>query len=203
MDQQTFDLLEFDSIRRILAGYASTTLGKQRASEVAPGTRTDAIRAELLLVSEMVGALQSGQTPPLSGIHDVRLVLRRAEIGTMLTAEQLLQIADTLIATGAIYRYRMRLDGKYARLIEMLSSVEDLGTIAKSITNCIDGRGHVVDSASPELAAIRQSMAELDERAKHEVNRLLRDPEIRKILRYTNATLGSFTGRAVLARRSS
>ena len=40
--------------------------------------------------------------------------------------EQLLEVADTLTATGAFYRYRMRLDGRLTRLIELLAPIEDL-----------------------------------------------------------------------------
>ena len=45
----------------------------------------------------------------------------------MLTAEQLLEVADTLTCTGAMYRYRMRLDARLTRLIDLLTPIEDLG----------------------------------------------------------------------------
>jgi DNA mismatch repair protein MutS2 len=43
--------------------------------------------------------------------------------------------------------------------------------------------------ASPELARVRQQMAEVDERVQNQIKRLLRDPELRRILRYPNATV--------------
>src|SRR5919197_1856057 len=107
----------------------------------------------------------------------------------MLTAEQLLQVADTLTCTGNMYRYRMRLSERCQRVIELLAPVEDLGPVAKTITGCIDGRGHVLDMASPELAKVRQQLADVDERVQNQIKRLLRDPELRKILRYPNATV--------------
>jgi DNA mismatch repair protein MutS2 len=189
MDAHTLELLEFDKVRGLLAEYAATSLGKELALQVEPGTNAERVRAEIAQVTEMVGALASGQSPPFGGVHDVRLVVRRAAIGTMLDAEQLLQVADTLTATGAFYRYRMRLEGKHNRLIDLLMPVEDLGPIAKNITGCIDGRGHLVDSASPELAAVRHRLAELEEKVQHEIKRLLRDPKLREILRYPNATV--------------
>src|SRR5438552_3284100 len=45
------------------------------------------------------------------------------------------------------------------------------------------------DMASRELAQVRQSLAELDERVQNVIKRLLRDPDLRKILRYPNATV--------------
>src|SRR3954462_1132738 len=71
----------------------------------------------------------------------------------------------------------------------MLAPIEDLGPLGKSITGTIDGRGHVVDSASQELAEVRQKLAALEERVQHEIKRLLRDPHLRAILRYPNATV--------------
>jgi DNA mismatch repair protein MutS2 len=189
MDAHTLELLEFDKVRELLAGYAACSLGKELARAVAPSTDIETIRAELALVSDMVLTLGFGQSPPFGGLHDVRLTVRRAAIGAMLTAEQLTEVAETLTCTGAIYRYRMRLDGQCRRLIELLAPVEDLGPVAKTIGGSIDGRGQVLDMASPELAAIRRQLAELDERVKNAINRLLRDPELRKILRYPNATM--------------
>ena len=189
MDSHTLDLLGFDKIRELLAGYAASSLGRDLARQVEPSFDIDGIRRELALTSEMVEALGLGQTPPFSGLHDVRLLARRAAIGTMLTAEQLLQVGESLNCTGAVYRYRMRLSEELTGLIELLGGIEDLGTVGKSISGCIDGRGHVLDMASRELAAVRQRLFELDEKVKAEIRRLLRDPELRRILSYPNATV--------------
>jgi DNA mismatch repair protein MutS2 len=189
MDTHTLELLEFEKVRDLLAGYAACSLGKELAQAVGPTTDVEAIRSELRLVSEMVEAIGLGQTPPFGGLHDVRLPVRRAAIGSALTAEQLLEVAETLACTGAIYRYRMRLDSRCKNLIELLAPVEDLGPVAKTIGGCIDSRGHILDMASPELAKVRQQLAALDERVQTHIKRLLRDPEVRKVLRYPNATM--------------
>src|SRR5947209_4695620 len=189
MDAHSLELLEFNKVRGLLSEYAASSLGKELTRQVEPGTDAEKIRAELALVSEMVDALGQGQSPPFSGLHDVRLLARRAAVGAMLTAEQLLEVAETLACTGYMYRYRMRLDERYQRLATLLGAIEDLGLVAKGITACIDSRGHVLDLASRELAQIRQQLAEVDKRVQNQIKRLLRDPELRKILRYPNATV--------------
>jgi len=189
MDSHTLQLLEFDKIRELLATYATTSLGRDLARQIEPSTDPKVIQESLRLVTEMRRALDLGQIPPFGGIHDVRLIVRRAAIGTMLSAEQLLQVSETLSATGAIYRYRMRLDQDLTGLIDLLAGIDDLGVVAKTISGCIDGRGHILDMASRELAAVRQALFELDEKVKAEVKRLLRDPELRRILSYPNATV--------------
>ncbi len=189
MDAHTLGLLEFDKVRDLLAGYGASSLGKELARGLEPMTDVDRVRADLALVTEMTEALGEGQAPPFGGLHDVRLLARRAAIGSMLAAEQLLEVADTLACTGNVYRYRQHLSPRFGRLIEMLASLEDLGQVAKGITGCIDSRGHVLDMASRELANVRQKLAEVDERVQNVIKRLLRDPELRKILRYPNATV--------------
>ena len=189
MDAHTFGLLEFDKVRELLGGYAASSLGRELASQVEPSIDLEKIRLQQELVTEMVTALGQNQPPPFGGLHDVRLLVRRAAIGTMLTADQLIEVAETLNCTGAIYRYRMRLDERLHRLIDLLNGVEDLGVVSKTISGCIDGRGHVLDMASRELSGVRQKLYELEEKVKSEVKRLLRDPELRKCLSYPNATV--------------
>lgn len=189
MDAHTLELLEFQKIRELVGTYAFSSLGKDLAHLAEPSINADAIRAELELVSEMVDVLGQGQTPPFAGLKDVRMLARRAGIGAMLSAEQLLDVAGALTCTGHMYRWRMRLSELNQRLITLMAPVEDLGLVAKSISGCIDTRGHVLDMASPELAQVRQQIAALDEKVQNRIRHLLRDPKLREILRYPNATV--------------
>ncbi len=189
MDAHTQQLLGFDKIRELLAGYAATSLGRELARTLEPSCDVEAIRRGIALTSEMVQALEEGLTPPLHGLHDVRLLVRRAALGTMLNPEQLVQVAETLQCTGAVYRFRMRLPPRCPQLLELLGGIEDFGPLARSIYGCIEPRGHVLDMASRELADVRRRLQELDDRVKAELRRLLRDPELRRMLSYPNATI--------------
>jgi DNA mismatch repair protein MutS2 len=189
MDAHTLQLLEFPKVRELLAGYAVSSLGKDLARQLEPGTDLEKVRTDIALVTEMVAALAEGQAPPFAGLRDVRLLARRAAIGAMLTADQLLEMAETLTCTGNVFRYRMRLPDRFQRLITLLTPVEDLGIVAKTIHGCIDSRGHVLDMASPELGEVRRKLGEVDEKVQAQIRRLLRDAELRRILRYPNATV--------------
>src|SRR6185295_10595514 len=96
----TLELLEFHKIRELVGGYAFCSLGKDLALQAEPSTDADGIRAELALVSEMADVIGQGQSPPFAGLRDVRMLARRAAIGAMLTAEQLLDVAAALTCTG-------------------------------------------------------------------------------------------------------
>ncbi|MBX7103103.1 MAG: DNA strand exchange inhibitor protein [Gemmataceae bacterium] len=189
MDAHTLQIIEFPKVREILSGYAATSLGRELIDAVTPMTVLEAIEREQGLVAEMMVTIGQGQSPPFAGLSDVRLLVRRAVIGSMLTAEQILEVAAVLATTGAFYRFRMRLDERCAGLIELLNSVEDLGPAAKGLYSCVDPRGNIADSASPELAEIRQRLAAIDDRVQVVLKRLLHDTELRKVLRYPNATM--------------
>lgn len=189
MDAHTLALLDFPRIRELVASYASSTLGQELARQLEPRSDLAWVRREQALVTEMVAALNEGWSPPLAGLRDVRLWVRRAAIGALLTPEQLLEVADVLACTGQVYRYRMRLPAHFPHLLDLLAPVEDLGAAAKTIQGCLDPRGQVLDLASAELAEVRRQLALIEARIQAQLRRLLRDPELRKALRYPNATV--------------
>ena len=182
-DLHTLELLQFPKIREMTASYCFTSLGKERAFQMNWVDSFDVLRDEILLVTEMVKSLSLDQAPPFAGLSDIRILVRRASIGSQLTAEQLLQISDALVCTGHMYRYRMRLHETLMTLSELLAPVDDLSLTAKMIQGCIDPRGQVLDMASPELGAVRLKISVIEDAIQ-----IIADPEIKKILRYPNAT---------------
>src|SRR4051812_9063706 len=99
MDSHALSVLEFTKVINLVAGYSATSMGRELVERIEPVTDRAEIQSRLALVSEMVHVLGQGHTPPLSGVTDVRLLVRRASIGSMLTAEQLQDVASVLTAT--------------------------------------------------------------------------------------------------------
>jgi DNA mismatch repair protein MutS2 len=189
MDAHTLALLEFAKVTELVAGYAATTLGKELARDLAPGTDLPRIREQIAVVTEMTEALSTGLTPPLGGLSDVRMLLRRAAIGSTLTGVELVAIKGLLKCTGQVFRYRARLSERWQILQGLLSSVDDYGQLGGTLEGCLDERGKLLDSASSELAVIRIQLRRLEERVQALIKRMLRDPDIRKALRYPSATV--------------
>jgi DNA mismatch repair protein MutS2 len=189
MDPHTLNLLEFSKVRDLVTGYTVTSLGKELVQKLEPLKDIERITHQINLVTEMAEALSAKHIPPLSGVSDIRLLLRRASIGSSLTATELNQVKEVLTATGASYRYRMKLEPRWNHLINLLAKVEDNGSLARTIEGSIDARSHVLDMASPELSSVRHRLHEIDERVQQELKRILRDNTIRSALRFPNATL--------------
>lgn len=189
MDERTIALLEFDRIRTLLADRAGSALGKERARILAPTVDVESARLSLDRTSEMVEAIGQRLSPPMGGLHDVRVHVRKSSLGVLLEIEQILEIRDVLELTARVREYTGRLAENFALLYELLRRVGDFGHISRQIETAIDERGLIRNHATPELANIRQAIAGHEERIQIELRRLLRSPEVRNALRYPNATM--------------
>lgn len=189
MDAHTLNLLEFDRIRELLAGYAACSLGKEGARGLSPLVELGAIRHRQAMTTEMTEALASGLSPPLGGLRDVRAAVRRAAVGSALTAEELAEIASVLRTLGDLGRWLGRIAAEFPRLGALKESVGEFSGVASAIDGCLDERARVLDTASRRLSVIRQEIGQAEERIQETLRRLLRSPDIRRILRYPNFTM--------------
>lgn len=189
MDPHTLDLLEFDKVRQLLAGYAASALGKALARGLAPLQSVEAIREALERTTEMVDALAARLEPPLGGLRDVSDWVKRASLGVLLEPPALLDLRDLFDLTGRVHDYWLRLGADYPRLEALLAHVHDQRHLARAIDAVIDAKGFVRDNASPELKEVRRQLALFEERIQVELRRLIRDPQIKEALRYTAPTI--------------
>lgn len=189
MDERTFTLLEFGSIRALLADRAGSTLGKELAHRLAPLATVAEAELSLARVAEMCEAIGQRLVPPLGGLRDVRADVQKAGLGVLLELDAVGQIRDVLDLAGRVRDYAARLATNFPRLRAMLVRVGDFGHLMRHLEASIDDRGQMRADATPELAQIRRAIAHCDERVQNEMRRLLRSPEVRAGLRYQNATM--------------
>ncbi len=189
MDTHTLSLLAFDRIRELLASYAACSLGKDAARRLMPATDRGEIDARLALTTEMTEALSSGLSPPLGGVHDIRTSVRRAQTGAALVAEELAETVEVLRAIGAIDTWLNRIGEQFPRLGGLRATVGEFSGVANAIESCLDSRGTVLDTASRKLSGIRREVHQVEERIQETLRRMLRSPELRRILRYPNFTM--------------
>ncbi len=189
MDTHTLDILEFDKIRELVAGYAACSLGKDGTRRMEPSVEPGEIHQRQALTSEMADAISAGLTPPFGGLHDIRPYVRRAQVEATLSAEELAETAEVLGAIGNIDRWLGRIGDEFPRLGALKQNVGEFSGVANAITGCLDERGNVLDTASRRLSAIRGDIGRVEERIQEILRRMLRSNEIRRILRYPNFTM--------------
>ncbi|QDV37227.1 endonuclease MutS2 [Tautonia plasticadhaerens] len=189
MDTHTLELLQFGRVRSLVASYAASPLGREAALAIEPSTDPGEIRHRQALTTEMTDALAAGLSPPLAGLIDVRGAVRRAAIGATLDAEELADIASTLRIIADVDRWLSRIGDSFPRLGALKQEVGEFSGVANAIDGCLDARGIVLDTASRRLSEIRREIGVAEERIQETLRRMLRSPEIRRILRYPNFTV--------------
>ncbi len=113
------------------------------------------IRDRQALTTEMADALASGLTPPFGGLHDIRPMVRRAQVGGSLDPEELSGVVETLKAIANLATWLDRVGDEFPRLGGMRRDVGQFDGVANAIESCIDERGKILDTASRRLSALR------------------------------------------------
>ena len=189
MDKHTLELLEFDKVRALVAAQAACSLGKDAALRLEPSLDLGEIRTWQSLTTEMADALGSGLFPPFGGLRDIRPLVRRAQVGSLLDAEELAGVVESLKAIGNLEAWLDKVGNEFPRLGGMRGSVARFDALSNSIESCIDERGKILDTASRRLSVIRCEIGQVEERIKETLNRLIRSSEIKRILRFPNYSM--------------
>ncbi|MBN1492395.1 MAG: DNA strand exchange inhibitor protein [Phycisphaerae bacterium] len=188
MDPHTLERLEFDRVRHMVAEHAHCALGRTMALKLKPTTREALVRQWLAQITEMQAAAVTIGLPPFGGLRDVRDMIRRAVPPAKLEPEELAELAASLTAANAVFRWAQRLPEACSELRSLGERLGDFTVIAEQIHRVVDSHGEVRNDASPRLARIRDAIEEARSRIQTVVDRLLRSSHIGKYLRYPEAT---------------
>ncbi len=189
MDERTLALLEFEVVRRLTAARAGCALGRGRALALEPSTDRGIIHDHQAILSEMVEALEAGMRPGFAGLSDIRALVRRASVGSVLEAEELAQVLDSLRTIADLDVWLGRVGDRFPRLGGMRGGVGEFSGLAVTIGGCLDARARIVDSASRRLGLLRAEIARLEERIQETLRALVRSSEIKRYLRYHGFTM--------------
>ncbi|MCP4361804.1 MAG: endonuclease MutS2 [Chloroflexi bacterium] len=173
MDKKSLHTLEFDKVLDILAGYTSFSAGEELARQLHP--TTDQMEAEQWQTetSEAILLLDTRSGVTIGGTRDVRRACDNAQRGFTLPAEELMDIRNTLVASRTLGRIILKSADEFPRLADIVELIEECPGIVSAVGRTIDDRGEVLDSASPKLAKIRQSLRVVHGRIQDKLQKML------------------------------
>lgn len=180
MDERTLRVLEFPKVRDQLAALTVTTIGRERASALHPSTDADEARRWQQETSEAVVVLAEGPVP-LRGTTDLRDALRRAQIGSVLTATEFLAFRDTL---AAIRQCRAWLSSRRDRaplLAGLAGQMAAFDALEEGIGRTVAADGTIPDSASDDLGRIRREQQTVHGRLQERLEEVVRGPFARML----------------------
>ncbi|MDH7570977.1 MAG: endonuclease MutS2, partial [Armatimonadota bacterium] len=174
MDAHTTKVLEYEKVRALLLAHASCELGRERVRAMAPLTDLREVEQRQAETTEARKLLDDLGGIPLGGIRDVRGAVDRASREGVLQPSELLDIADTLAAARRLKFFLARHRANYPLLAALTVDISDLNALEQEIRSAINDHGEILDNASPELAAIRRSLAERRNRIYRSLESILR-----------------------------
>jgi DNA mismatch repair protein MutS2 len=156
-------VLEFDALRELLRGYASSPLGHARISLLAPSTDSAWIAGQQELAQEIRDFRRTGGRFDFSGLLEVATLVARARIvGAVLETTE---IRDVLLLVDRAAEWReislhppASLASEWRRTSALSSGIPDFGEFLRHFRNKIEPDGSLQDNASPELARIRREI---------------------------------------------
>jgi len=176
MNNQAFDILEFDSLRALVRRQATTEMGKGFIDRLAPNNNPAELQRDLLHVSEMIEARQNGARFSFDGIANPAEAISRLKIqGTALDPLAILdlgRLCDRALAARATILAEREGCPKLFEIVAPLST--DLGKLTASLNKKILPSGDLDDRASPQLAAIRRDLATARSRITRSLESLMR-----------------------------
>ena len=156
-------VLEFDTLRELLSGYASSPPGQARIAALAPSVDRDWIVRQQQLTAEVREFRRVGGSFDFSGLSDpVRMIEKsRIEGAALETLEirDLVQVVDR----GAEWREialhpPAAMKSEWTSIAELSGGIADFTLLLRFFRNKIHPDGTLDDRASPELAAIRREV---------------------------------------------
>ncbi|HBT72751.1 MAG TPA: endonuclease MutS2, partial [Lysinibacillus sp.] len=158
-----------------------------------PQTDFDKVVQLLEEMDEGLSILRVKGNVPMGGIFDVRPSARRAQIGGMLAAIELMEISSTIRASRILRNFIEDLEAdeviEIPHFIAKKEAIPVLTGLQHEINNCIDDNGAVLDSASQTLRSIRQSLRAEEGKVRSKLESLIRGSNAAKMLSDTLVTI--------------
>lgn len=186
METRVLKTLEFDKIIEIVATYCTSTIGRDLLHKLEPVSDFNAVVELLDETDEGLAILRLRGNVPMGGIADVRPHAKRAQIGGVLSAYELMEIANTIRASRILRQFIEAVDEEEdIELPKFLAKKEALPILTgleHEINAAIDDNGHVVDSASGTLRSIRQNLRMQEGRVREKLEGYTRGRNAAKML---------------------
>jgi len=156
-------VLEFDALRELLRGYASSPLGQERIAALAPSTDRGWIESQQKLAAEIREFWRVGGRFDFSGLLEIGLLVENSRIAG--AALETTEIRDVILVVDRAAEWReivlhppanMKSDWQGVRALS--DQVVDFTDFLRFFRNKIQPDGTLEDKASPELARIRREI---------------------------------------------
>ncbi len=166
MNSKVLHVLEYNKIIDMLTDKATSEQGRRMTRALLPMTDPAAITQAQTETGDALGYLFRRGSTSFGDNKDLGMCIRSLEVGSALSAAELLRIAAFLENVNRIKTYgrKDREDAPADSLDPYFGSLEPLTPLANEVRRCILSEEEIADDASPALKHIRRSMSVTNDR---------------------------------------
>ena len=176
-------ILELPLVLEMLATEAVSATAKNAARDLKPLNEAHTVKTRLEETTAAKKMMTLRSSPPFSGVKDVRLSVKRADIGGMLNTRELLDVSELLRAAAASIAYSTGdRDCETTAIDHLFNRLISNKYLENKISTAIVGEEEISDNASRELADIRRHMRLASEKIRHTLNKIITSQAFSKAL---------------------
>lgn len=156
-------LLEFESLRDLLRGYAPSPLGQTRIANLNPSTDAAWIQTQQEVATEIREFRRVGGRFDFAGLIDIGDLVEQARITGV--ALETTQIRDVILVVDRAAEWReiarhppAAMRSEWRQVHQLSDRIADFTEFLRGFRNKIQPDGTLEDKASPELSRIRREM---------------------------------------------
>lgn len=184
MNEKTLRVLEYQKIINLLADHTVSNLGREIVLKLKPSNNVYEIKEWLQETSEAVEILLKKGSIPFEGIYDIRMPLKKAEVGSIIENSELLKISSTLAGVRKLKAFMKeeKNDNLYPIIEDLVSLLVELKDIEHSINNVVISEEEISDRASHDLYSIRKKIRDKHAKIREKMNNMITSVSYQKYL---------------------
>lgn len=161
MNQKVLTVLEYNKIVQMLAGYASSPLGKDKCLKLEPFSDIDVINEAQQNTEDAFNRLIKKDNISFGSNKNITYSMKTLDIGSTLSQVELITVANFLDNVNRIKTYgrKEKPEDPDDSLTEMFEGLMPYTQLAGDIHKCILSEDEIADDASPNLRKIRREVA--------------------------------------------
>ena len=169
MNEKALRILEYHKIIHLLEEKASSAPGKELCRKLVPMTDAKAIEEAQQQTADAFTRLVKNGRIGFSGNKDISFSIKSLDIGSSLSAPELLKIAASLACASKAKAYaRSERNEEEAAFTDSLQpffdEIEPLTPLQNEINRCIISEEEIADDASTKLKHIRRSISQTNDK---------------------------------------
>ena len=179
MNYKSLTTLEYNKIIEKLVSFAASEPAKERLKKLVPMTDINDINHALAQTNDALRRIYAKGCVDFSGIKDIRASVKRLEVGSALSASELLNISSLLTCATHVKGYYEEMPDSISDMFTMLDGITSLNN---SIKRAIISEDEISDEASPTLKSLRRQKANANDKIHSELTRMLNSNSVRNCL---------------------